>query len=212
MDDIKATFGRDIDSSELLTPVSRDSLDIQEVMRIHNVELNLLWDVMLDIFSNQFIKYATEYGLYQWEGMLDISSDGNFETRRNRILRELMGLRPYTLESFQNMLDSMYGGGVVRLELLNDKYELWFNLSADYMRHINDIYEFAEVIVPKNLILLFKNVKEITINQYIGGYLHVAKTIDVYPAAVEKIAPESTFYTAMAMTTTERLTLYIGGI
>lgn len=38
------------------------------------------------------------------------------------------------------------------------------------------------------------------------------KTIDVYPAAVEKIAPESTFYTAMAMTTTERLTLYIGGI
>lgn len=38
------------------------------------------------------------------------------------------------------------------------------------------------------------------------------KTIDVYPATVEKIAPESTFYTAMAMTTTERLTLYIGGI
>ena len=38
------------------------------------------------------------------------------------------------------------------------------------------------------------------------------KTIDVYPAVVEKIAPESTFYTAMAMTTTERLTLYIGGI
>ena len=38
------------------------------------------------------------------------------------------------------------------------------------------------------------------------------KTIDVYPAAVEKIAPESTFYTAMARTTTERLTLYIGGI
>ena len=212
MDDIKVTFDRDIDASELLTPVSRDSNDIREVMRIHNVELNLLWDVMLDIFSNQFIKYATEYGLSQWEGMLDISSDGNLETRRNRILSELMGLRPYTLESFQNMLDSMYGGGAVRLELLNDKYELWFNLSADYMKRIKDIYEFAEVIVPKNLILLFKNVKEITINQYIGGYLHVAKTIDVYPAAVEKIAPESTFYTAMAMTTTERLTLYIGGI
>lgn len=38
------------------------------------------------------------------------------------------------------------------------------------------------------------------------------KTVDVYPASVEKIAPESTFYVAMAMTTTERLTLYIGGI
>lgn len=151
MDDIKVTFDRDIDASELLTPVSRDSLDIQEVMRIHNIELNLLWDVMLDIFSNQFIKYATEYGLSQWEGMLDISYDGNFETRRNRILRELMGLRPYTLKTFQNMLDAMYGKGVVRLELLNDKYELWFNLSADIVNKRNDIYYFAEIIVPKNL-------------------------------------------------------------
>ena len=175
MDDIKVTFGRDIDASELLTPVSRDSLDIQEVMRIHNVELNLLWDVMLDIFSNQFIKYATEYGLTQWEGMLDISSDDNFETRRNRILRELMGLRPYTLKSFQNMLDVMYGEGAVRLELLNDKYELWFNVSTNIISSRNAIYEFAEIIVPKNLILLFKNIKEITLNQYIGGYLHVAK-------------------------------------
>ena len=175
MNEIKVTFGRDIDASELLTPVSRDSLDIQEIMRIHNVELNDLWNVMLDIFSNQFIKYATEYGLTQWEGMLDISSDGSFETRRNRILRELTGLRPYTLESFQNMLDGMYGKGGVRLELLNDKYELWFNLSADHIYRRNDIYEFSEVIVPKNLILLFKNVKEIKLKQYIGCYLHVAK-------------------------------------
>ena len=36
--------------------------------------------------------------------------------------------------------------------------------------------------------------------------------IENHIAAVEKIAPESTFYVAMAMTTTERLTLYIGGI
>lgn len=178
MDDIKVTFGRDIDASELLTPVSRDSLDIQEVMRINNVELNLLWNVMLDIFSNQFIKYATEYGLTQWEGMLDISSDGNFETRRNRILRELMGLRPYTLESFQNMLDSMYGEGAVRLELLNDKYELWFDTTTTIYK-INEIYDFAEIIVPKNLKLLFKNVKKVTDNLYIGGIINFKKITSI---------------------------------
>lgn len=180
MDDIKVTFDRDIDASELLTPVSRDSLDIQEIMRIHNVELNLLWDVMLDIFSNQFIKYATEYGLSQWEGMLDISSDGNFETRRNRILRELMGLRPYTLESFQNMLDAMYGKGAVRLELLNDKYELWFNTTTTTTIYkINEIYDFAEIIVPKNLKLLFKNVKKVTDNLYIGGIINFKKITSI---------------------------------
>lgn len=175
MNEIKITFGREIDASELLTPVSRDSLDIQEIMRIHNVELNLLWDVMLDIFSNQFIKYATEYGLSQWEGMLSISSDGSFETRRNRILRELMGLRPYTLESFQNMLDAMYGEGGVKLELINDKYELWFETTTTTTYKINEIYDFAEIIVPKNLKLLFKNVKKVTENLYIGGVVNFKK-------------------------------------
>lgn len=181
MNYIKVAFDREIDASELLTPVSRDSLDIQEIMRVHNVELNLLWDVMLDIFSNQFIKYATEYGLSQWEGMLSIPSDGAFETRRNRILRELMGLRPYTLESFQSMLNAMYGDGTVKLELLNDKYELWFNLSADIVYKRNDIYEFGEIIVPKNLQLFFKNIKEISGKQYIGGYLR-ARTMTTIKA------------------------------
>lgn len=179
MNEIKVTFGRDIDASELLTPVSRDSLDIQEIMRIHNVELNLLWDVMLDIFSNQFIKYATEYGLSQWEGMLDISSDGSFETRRNRILRELMGLRPYTLESFQNMLDAMYGEGGVKLELINDKYELWFETTTTTTYKINEIYDFAEIIVPKNLKLLFKNVKKVTEDLYIGGIINFKKVTHI---------------------------------
>ncbi len=178
MNEIKVTFGRDIDASELLTPVSRDSLDIQEIMRIHNVELNLLWDVMLDIFSNQFIKYATEYGLSQWESMLDISSNGSFETRRNRILRELMGLRPYTLESFQNMLDAMYGEGGVKLELINDKYELWFETTTTTYK-INEIYDFAEIIVPKNLKLLFKNVKKVTEDLYIGGIINFKKVTHI---------------------------------
>lgn len=178
MNEIKVTFGRDIDASELLTPVSRDSLDIQEITRIHNVELNLLWDVMLDIFSNQFIKYATEYGLSQWEGMLDISSDGSFETRRNRILRELIGLRPYTLESFQNMLDAMYGEGGVKLELINDKYELWFETTTTTYK-INEIYDFAEIIVPKNLKLLFKNVKKVTEDLYIGGVVNFKKVTHI---------------------------------
>lgn len=179
MNEIKITFGREIDASELLTPVSRDSLDIQEIMRIHNVELNLLWDVMLDIFSNQFIKYATEYGLSQWEGMLDISSDGSFEARRNRILRELMGLRLYTLESFQNMLDAMYGEGGVKLELINDKYELWFETTTTTTYKINEIYDFAEIIVPKNLKLLFKNVKKVTEDLYIGGIINFKKVTHI---------------------------------
>ena len=179
MEEIRVKFGRDIDASELLTPVSRESLDIQEIMRIHSIELNLLWDVMLDILSNQFIRYATEYGLSQWEGILDLPSGGSFEERRLRVLKELMGLRPYTLESFQNMLNGMYGEGAVKLNLVNDKSALWFDMSAYAVYKQKEIYDFAEVIVPKNLILMFKNIKTIQGALYIGGVVDFKKIIHI---------------------------------
>ena len=69
--------------------------------------------------------------------------------------------------------------------------------SAKNKRSCLDYVQFKRSTATENHIAMLKS---------------TVKTIDVYPASVEKIAPESTFYTAMAMTTTERLTLYIGGI
>ena len=176
---IKERYARVIDASDLLTPVSRDSRDIQEEMRIWNVELNTLWDVMLDIFSNQFIKYMTDYGLSQWEDMLDISPSGGVEGRRIVILKELAGQRPYTLKSFQKMLDAIYGKGSVIVELDNDKYALWFKCDRNAIYKVHDIYDLAEVIVPKNLTLLFKNVKEVQGGIYLGGYVEMRGLITI---------------------------------
>lgn len=169
---IKERYRRDIDATELLTPISKDSRDIQEIMRIHNVELNELWNIMLDIFSNQFIQYMTEYGLEQWESMLDIVvTNQSITRRRDDVIRELQGARPYTLERFQEMLDSIYGTGAVTIELVHDKYELWFDVNASIMYLKDDIYTYADVIVPKNLLLLFKHTKHIQDKLYIGGYV-----------------------------------------
>ena len=63
---------RDIDISRYLTPVSRDSLDVQEIMRIENPEFRALWDAMCDILINQYISTATGYGLEQWEEIFDV--------------------------------------------------------------------------------------------------------------------------------------------
>ena len=43
-------FKRDIDISQFAVPLTRDSRDIQEVYRVESAELQLLWDIMLDIF------------------------------------------------------------------------------------------------------------------------------------------------------------------
>lgn len=171
---------RTIDCSELLPPVTKDSQDIQEIMRVDSSELQALWDVMIDIFNNQFIETMTEYGLAQWESMLDIIPVGTYDDRRREILKVLYGLRPFTLKSFQNMLNSAYGNNVVTLELINDKYELWFNLNANGIYKRNDIYSFSEPIIPKNLLILFKNEKEV-VSEKIGvsGYITIGSIISV---------------------------------
>lgn len=134
---------------------------------------------MIDIFANQFIEYMTEYGLTQWESMLDIQPSGGFPERRAEILKTLYGQRPYTLERFQAMLDAIYGQGACKLELNNDKYELWIDLSAGSVYQRDNVYNFAEIIVPKNLKLLFKNIKKVNSNLHIGGYARMTSIIHI---------------------------------
>lgn len=51
-------FKRDIDISQFAVPLTRDSLDVQEVYRVESAELQLLWDIMLDIFKEEYIYTA----------------------------------------------------------------------------------------------------------------------------------------------------------
>ena len=46
-------FKRDIDISQFAVPLTRDSRDIQEVYRVENAELNILWELMLGIFKEE---------------------------------------------------------------------------------------------------------------------------------------------------------------
>lgn len=79
-------------------------------------------------------------------------------------------------------------------------------------REIMLIRDTGLIIRPGGVKLMLAEQREDWYQQRLAFLTSVRKTVEVYPAAVGKIAQESTFYVAMAMTTTERLTLYIGGI
>lgn len=181
MNEVHIKFGRDIDATDLLTPVSRDSLDIQEIMRIHNVELNLLWKVMLDILSDQFIRYATDYGLSQWEQMLDIlpPDRDDLESRRNEIISILIGLRPFTLEKVQEMLDFKFGKNVVNHSVVHDKYEYWLDVANGFETQINTILDYVDEIIPKNLLIFFRSTTKTDMNVYFGGVVDSVETIHI---------------------------------
>lgn len=170
---------RDIDISRYLTPVSRDSLDIQEIMKAENPEFRALWAAMCDILINQYISTATGYGLEQWEAIFDVLPGVNdtVEVRRDRIMTLLGGSRPYTLRKLQELLDVAFGKGNVLPEINGDKYEIWFTLSKNVVNRVQEIYDWAEPIIPKNLIMKSQSEQSSTETIYFGGRV-VAESVN----------------------------------
>lgn len=208
---------RKINLLRYITPVSKQNKDIRAVLASETVEMQALWAALCEVFDNQFFRYMGDYGLSKWEAVFDIlpRSSESIEMRRARILTLLKGRRPYTLKKFQEILDSVYGRGTITLELKPNEYELWLNFDSQYTYKRSDapyLLDTVETIVPKNLIVIHKIPQKVSVENHVAMLKSTVKTVDVYPAAVEQIQPESTFYVALAMTTTEELTLQIGGI
>ena len=163
----------DIDISQFLPPVSRDSRDMQEIMRVENPEFILLWEIMADLLDNQFIPSMGELGLSHWEWILEVlpQDTDTIEDRRNRILRLLAGTRPYTVEKLQEMLDATFGRGAVGVDLNENLYEIWFILSKEMRERSGEVINYAEPIVPKNLLLKTLVEEKVQTKSNVGGGL-----------------------------------------
>lgn len=165
----------DIDIAQFLPPVSRDSRDMQEIMRVENPEFILLWEIMADLLDNQFIPSMGELGLSHWEWILEVlpQDTDTIEDRRNRILRLLAGTRPYTVEKLQEMLDATFGRGAVGVDLNENLYEIWFILSKEMRERSGEVINYAEPIVPKNLLLKTLVEEKVQTKSTLGGGLYL---------------------------------------
>lgn len=196
----------DIDISQFLPPVSRDSRDMQEIMRVENPEFILLWEIMADLLDNQFIPSMGELGLSHWEWILEVlpQDADTIEDRRNRILRLLAGTRPYTVEKLQEMLDATFGRGAVGVDLNENLYEIWFILSKEMRERSGEVISYAEPIVPKNLLL--KTLVEEKVQTKLtvsGGLIMVDKEITILKPRNYDISTEIYNGGALASTTIE---------
>lgn len=146
---------RDINLKKFLTPLSRDTEEMQNIAETESIELQQLWDALCDVFDNQFLPYMTGYGLSQWESIFDeIPKAGtSLNDRRNRIMALRAGSRPYTLERFQMMVDLLFGKGNATVILDGDRYLLTFDINTRIWPRLAELRNFAEEIVPKNLII-----------------------------------------------------------
>lgn len=180
-------FKRDIDISQFAVPLTRDSRDIQEVYRVESAELQLLWDIMLDIFKEEYIYTASDYGLEAWEQILGINPPDLTDTegRRSEILSVLIGQRPFTMPKVQEMLNFKFGNHVVAHSVVSDRYEYWLDVVDGFETQLNNIIDYVEPLIPKNLIIKTKSTTNLNDEIYIGAISDVYESFHV-GAALDK--------------------------
>lgn len=169
-------FKRDIDISQFAVPLTRDSRDIQEVYRVESAELQLLWDIMLDIFKEEYIYTAADYGLAAWEQILGINPPDLTDTEghRSEILSVLIGQRPFTMPKVQEMLNFKFGNHVVEHSVVPDRYEYWLDVVDGFETQLNNIIDYVEPLIPKNLIIKTKSTTQF------NGEIYIGVTSDIY--------------------------------
>ena len=180
-------FKRDIDISQFAVPLTRDSRDIQEVYRVESAELQLLWDIMLDIFKEEYIYTAADYGLAAWEQILGINPTDLTDTegRRSEILSVLIGQRPFTMPKVQEMLNFKFGNHVVEHSVVSDRYEYWLDVVDGFETQLNNIIDYVEPLIPKNLIIKTKSTTQLNGEIYIGAIPDVYESFHVGAALDE---------------------------
>lgn len=180
-------FKRDIDISQFAVPLTRDSRDIQEIYRVESAELQLLWDIMLAIFKEEYIYTAADYGLEAWEQILGINPPDltDAEGRRSEILSVLIGQRPFTMPKVQEMLNFKFGNNVVKHSVVSDRYEYWLDVVDGFETQLNNIVDYVEPLIPKNLIIKTKSTTNLNGEIYIGAISDVYESFHV-EAALDK--------------------------
>lgn len=181
-------FKRDIDISQFAVPLTRDSRDIQEIYRVESAELQLLWDIMLAIFKEEYIYTAADYGLEAWEQILGINPPDLTDTegRRSEILSVLIGQRPFTMPKVQEMLNFKFGNHVVKHSVVSDRYEYWLDVVDGFETQLNNIVDYVEPLIPKNLIIKTKSTTNINGEIYVGAISDVYESFQV-GAALDKL-------------------------
>lgn len=148
------TFKRLINLSDYAVPVTKDAVDIQEVYRIESIEVQAIWDLLINIFKEQYIYTADDYGLFQWEKILELQPEltDSSDTRRFAILAALLGQRPYTMIKLRELLDTLCGEGNYKIIEDFNNYSIKFKISLGVKKQRDIVANMLKEIIPMNLI------------------------------------------------------------
>lgn len=131
----------------------REFEDFQGITTGEQPEFELVWDAQQQVFDNQFIDTAGDYGLNRWEKMLKIFPKGTdtLETRRARIKTKLNNFVPYTIRVLAQMITAIADGEPFTLTLEPGTYLLTLITEWGASGQIEGLEYLIENILPCNI-------------------------------------------------------------
>lgn len=131
----------------------REFREYQGITTGEQPEFELAWDAQEEVFVNQFVDTALDYGLSRWEKMLKIFPKGTdtLETRRARIKAKLNNFVPYTIRVLAQMLTAISDGEPFELTLEPGTYFLSITTHWGASGQIEGLEYLINNIVPMNI-------------------------------------------------------------
>lgn len=169
---------RDVAVERYYPNVLASAKEFKALAAAENPEYKLLWDYAWQWFQNTFVYDIDEEGAERWEDMLGIivQPGETLEDRKAVILARINTMLPYTIRRFQQMLDALYGEGMV-IASTNTKYELWLDIDNSVILKSNAMRIFARSIVPANLTINIGQTLPAEGYVYAGGKVSMMNTI-----------------------------------
>ena len=163
---------------------------------------------------DQFFIISATYGLADWEDLVGIETDPtlDLDARRQAVMAKLQNPESVTVAFLEKLINQYIADKSGTVTDHPETYSADFDIPLLDKKNLAGLTRDVRVYIPAHIGPVYKAHTIASAENRIALIKSIVKTVDVYPAAVEQIKPESTYYVALAMTTTEELILQIGGI
>lgn len=202
-----------VDILKYLPPFLGKDKSFKAVNNADSTEHDAIRADLQDLLDQLYVVTAT-WGIEKWEELVDIAPQGGTDiaARRAAVLLKLKKSPSVTVAFLQSLINQYIADKSGTVTDHPETYSTDFNVPLLDKENLAGMTRDVRIYIPAHIGPVYKAHTLTGVENHIALLKSTVKTVDVYPAAVEQIKPESTFYVALAMTTTEELTLQIGGI
>ncbi len=150
---------REVDLLGYLPQYLKSYKELNEIFKVEEPEVEILFKKLGSLRSNQFISTADAVGIDKFEGLLGllVNKKEDLETRKTRVLVKWLEDIPYTYEVLEAQLIRICGVDGFAMTLVANSYYLEVLVKLVAIERFEEVEKLLSRIVPCNL----------TVNAYI---------------------------------------------